>query len=99
LLAANLIANKTDQRKDGVEMIASLLGAYHSGSDWSRAHYGAMAVKASLADGDLSKAKHVLELALQAEPQDAQLKYLARLILRAETAQLAAAKPIKLSKR
>jgi len=34
------------------------------GSDWSRAHYGAVAIKASFAEGDMQQAKQVLALAL-----------------------------------
>src|SRR5207253_2980092 len=97
LLAENWLGAKSGKRKDGVEMIATLLRSYHPGSDWSRAHYGALAVKASIAEGDLQKAKNVLELALKFEPQDPQLQYLTRIITRAEGGQMADAKGVKLS--
>jgi len=87
LLAENWIGTKSDKRKAGVETIAALLRTHQPGSDWSRAHYGALAVKASLADGDLEKAKAILDLALPSDPQDPQLRYLSRLIARAEGVQ------------
>ena len=97
LWAQNCIERKSAQREEGVETIASLMRAYHPGSDWSRAHYGAMAVRASFADGDVEKAKSILGLAFQSDPQDEQLLYLARILIRAETGPAAGSKPIKLS--
>src|SRR5262249_18229092 len=95
LLAQNWIESQPDKRKDGVEIIGSLMRGYHRGSDWSRAHYGALAVKASIAEGDLSKAREILHLALQAAPQDAQLQYLDRGIAGAESTSKTEAKSAK----
>ena len=96
LLAENWIVSRSDKRKEGVEVIASLLRAPEPGSDWSRAHYGAVAIKASIAEGDMQEAKQVLALAIESEPQDVQLRYLSRLISRVGSGQLAAAKTFKL---
>jgi hypothetical protein len=99
LRAEHWLGGKTDKRKEGVEIIASLLRNYHRGSDWSRAHYGALAIKASLSDGDVEKAKDILNLALQSDPRNPQLRYLSRLINRTEFAHIAQARAVKLSSR
>lgn len=97
LFAQAWLQRTSDKRKQGVETITALMRAYHAGSDWSRPFYGALAIKASIADGDVAQAKTILDLALQSAPQDPQLLYLARLLARVEPAKVAEAKPLKLS--
>jgi hypothetical protein len=83
LLAQFWIESKSGQRTIGVEMIADLLRTPLRASDWSRGHYGALAVQACIADGAFDTARKILDLALQFAPQDARLRYLSRVLTRA----------------
>ncbi len=85
LLAACALLEPTSSRmQEGVAMIEVALRAYRPGTTWSAAYYAALAVKASLGEHQMEKAKTILGLGLQISPADMQLHYLQRLVERAD---------------
>ena len=86
LLAASDIQRDEVSRIAGVDAILSLLRAYGPGSDWSVSHYGGIAVRASLAAGDVRRAGEVVSAALQLHPENVELAFLQRVIERRQGA-------------
>ena len=97
LIACDRIERKSDQRNEGVDAIEELLRSYRPGSDWSAAHYASLAARASLSDGNVDKARSILDLALHLAPADLQLAYLSRIVAREEGARRAQMSSLKLS--
>ena len=86
LLAAADIQRGETSRIAGIDAMLSLLRAYGPGSDWSVSHYGGIAVRASLAAGDVRRAGEVVSAALQLHPENADLTFLQRVIERRQAA-------------
>jgi hypothetical protein len=77
-----LLDANTPRQREGLTLFESLLRQRTEKSDWSPAHYTALAVKASLRSGDTEKAGTLLQLGLRWASDDAQLHYLARVLER-----------------
>ncbi len=84
--AAAMLEANSNRKLEGVSQIESLLRERQPASDWSAAHYAALAARTSLAQGDAERARTVLTLGLKFEPNDAQLNYLARIMDREQAA-------------
>jgi hypothetical protein len=93
LVAARAIESGGDQQMGGVDAILRLVRAYGPESDWSMVHYASMAIKASMTRGHIQKAQEILALAVQRNPENAELAFLERLLAR----ETAAARATQLS--
>ena len=71
--------------QEGLVLIEALLRSHGPQSQWAPAPYAALAVKASLEQGRLDKAKTILDLGLTLDPADSQLQYLYRVVERTES--------------
>lgn len=93
LTAIALLEPASGRKSEGVALIESLLRQRQPSSGWSAPHFAALAARASLASGNASKARNLLELGLKDSPDDPQLHYLARIIEREQptTPKLSAA--------
>jgi hypothetical protein len=84
LTACAMIKPASATTQEGVGLIEALLRSHGPQTQWAPAHYAALAVKASLGQGRLEQAKTILELGLKLDPADSQLRYLQRILERAE---------------
>jgi predicted membrane-bound spermidine synthase len=93
LTAIALLEPASGRKSEGVALIESLLRQRQPSSGWSAPHFAALAARTSLASGNASKARSLLELGLKDSPDDPQLHYLARIIEREQptTPKLSAA--------
>jgi predicted membrane-bound spermidine synthase len=85
LNALALLEPASERKSEGVALIESLLRQRRPDSAWDAPHFAALAARASLARGDTGKARGLLELGLKDSPDDAQLRYLARIIEREQS--------------
>ena len=69
-----------ETRSQGISAVRDLLQSYNAKSDWAVGHYASLAVRASIASGDVRSAGEILSLALRLRPEDAQLSYLQRVL-------------------
>jgi len=83
LAARHLIETNPSRQKEAVGMIARLLAETNSDTKWPIATYAALAIKISLREGDLARAKDLLQTGLKARPDDTELQYLSRILARA----------------
>jgi hypothetical protein len=79
ITAVALLDPKSPRRRDGISRIEQLLRQRNPSSDWSPAHYTALAVRASLSLGDIEKARTLLQLGLRFAPDEQQFQYLTRI--------------------
>jgi hypothetical protein len=79
--AAFLDQNSADKAR-GILLMEQLLRQRGQHSDWSAPYYAAMAARASVGLGDLERSRQLVELGLQAAPDDPQLLYLTRILQR-----------------
>jgi hypothetical protein len=86
LTALALLEPASTRKPDGIALIESLLRQRQPASEWSAPHFAALAARASIAGGDATKARGLLELGLKEAPDDPQLHYLARILEREQSA-------------
>jgi predicted membrane-bound spermidine synthase len=86
LAALELLEPASKRKSEGVILIESLLRQRQAKSDWPASHFAAIAARASLASGDTSRARGLLELGLKTAPDDPQLHYLSRILEREQSA-------------
>lgn len=85
MAAAGQMRRGGSDRIAGINAMLTLLRERGPGSEWSVPHYAGMAVKASVAAGNLQRATEVLAAALQLNPDDAELNFLFRVVERQHT--------------
>ena len=81
--ASAQLSSKGPERAHAVDTLIAMMRAYGAGADWSVAHYGGLAVRASMAMGDSSRAGKRLTAACQISGT-ADLLYLKRILDREE---------------
>ena len=69
-----------EARNQAIGNVLALLESYGATSDWAVGHYASVAVRASIASGDIRRAEAILSLARRLRPEDAQLGYLQRVV-------------------
>lgn len=69
-----------EARNQAINTVLALLQSYGATSDWAVGHYASLAVRASIASGDVRRAGEILSLARRLRPEDAQLGYLQRVV-------------------
>jgi hypothetical protein len=69
-----------EARNQAINTVLALLQSYGATSDWAVGHYASLAVRASVALGDVRRAGEILSLARRLRPEDAQLGYLQRVL-------------------
>lgn len=86
MTAATAIESEVGNQMTAVDQILTLIRGYGPASDWSMPHYASLAIKASMAGGDIHKAREILALAVQRNPKNEELGFLERLLTRESTA-------------
>ena len=91
LTAATQIQAGGAERIAAIDAMLTLLRAYGPSSDWSVGAYASIAVKGSIAIGDMQRANDILRRALELHPENGELNYLQRVAKRQHSLTVASA--------
>jgi spermidine synthase len=88
--AANQLEANPDQRREAIQQIETILGAYREpdsqkASQWTPSFFAVLGARHSLGLGDYASARRLIELGRKIGPADAQLEYLARIVEREQS--------------